>query len=71
MCKRPWGLRVSATSPLTAATRPNLTRLGGGLEEIELLLSQREPVYRQVMHAELDVTNLTTDEAVVYIVKLL
>jgi shikimate kinase len=56
--------------PQTSATRPNLTQLGGGLEEIELLLRQREPIYRQCMHAELDVTNLSPDEAGVYIVKL-
>ena len=31
----------------------------------------REPVYRQCMHAELDVTHLSPDEAVVYIVKLM
>jgi shikimate kinase len=57
--------------PNTAATRPSLTALGGNLEEIKNVLTEREPIYRQVMHAELDVTNLTPDEAVVYIVKLL
>ena len=35
------------------------------------MLALREPVYRAAMHAELDVTNLTPDEALVYIVKLL
>ncbi len=64
-------LRRTTADPLTAQTRPNLTPLGGGLEEINLLLTQREPIYRQTMHAELDVTNLTPDEAVIYIVKLL
>src|SRR5437016_9707995 len=62
--------RRIAADPQTSATRPSLTRLGGGLAEIELLQSQREPIYRQCMHAELDVTNLSSEEAVVYIVKL-
>lgn len=57
--------------PKSAATRPNLTALGGGIEEIKHMLSQREPIYRQVMSAELDVTHLTPEEAVVYIVRLL
>jgi shikimate kinase len=57
--------------PQTAATRPNLTSLGGGVAEISKLLKEREPIYREAMHAELDVTNLTPDEAVVYIVRLL
>jgi shikimate kinase len=57
--------------PQTAATRPALTGLGGGIEEIKSLLAQREPVYRQLMTAELDVTNLSVDEAMVYIVRLL
>jgi shikimate kinase len=57
--------------PETALTRPNLTSLGGGVAEIRKLLNEREPIYREAMHAELDVTNLTPDEAVVYIVRLL
>lgn len=64
-------LRRCQADPNSAANRPNLTAMGGGIEEIEHLLSVREPVYRQAMHAELDVTNLTPQEAVVYIVKLL
>jgi len=59
------------TDPTTAANRPNLTALGGGLEEIRHLLEQREPNYRAVATAELDVTNLTPEEATVYIVRLL
>jgi shikimate kinase len=57
--------------PETAKTRPNLTHLGGGVEEIRKLLTDREPIYRQAMTAELDVTHLTPEEAVVYIVRLL
>lgn len=57
--------------PLTAANRPNLTAYAGGIEEIRALLAQREPWYREVMTAELDVTNLSTDEAVVYLTRLM
>src|SRR5579863_8452163 len=57
--------------PATAAMRPILTHLGGGLEEITKLIKEREPLYRQVKTAELDVTNLTPEDAVVYIVRLL
>ena len=57
--------------PDTAKTRPALTHLGGGVEEIRKLLADREPIYRQAMTAELDVTHLTPEEAVVYIVRLL
>lgn len=61
--------RIQA-DPQSAATRPNLTNLGGGIEEIQKMLAEREPFYRQVMHAELDVTHLTPEDAVVYIVRL-
>ena len=57
--------------PATAASRPALTPHGGSQTEIEKVLADREPIYRAEMHAELDVTHLTPDEAVVYIVRLL
>jgi shikimate kinase len=62
--------RIQA-DPETAATRPALTALGGNLEEVQSMLAIREPLYREVMTAELDVTYLTPQEAVVYIVRLL
>jgi shikimate kinase len=62
--------RINA-DPQTAANRPALTAHAGSVKEIRQLLEQREPIYRQCMHAELDVTNLTPDEAVVYIVRML
>jgi len=62
--------RVQA-DPATAATRPDLTALGGGLEEIQAMLAVREPVYRSAMTSELDVTNLTPEEAVVYIARMI
>ena len=60
-----------AADPQTAATRPSLTALGGSVEEIRQLLAQREPLYREVMTSELDVTSLSPDEAMVYITKLM
>ena len=57
--------------PATAETRPGLTHLGGSLEEITKLLTDREPLYREVKTAELDVTRLTPEDACVYIVRLL
>ncbi|HEX8524100.1 MAG TPA: shikimate kinase [Tepidisphaeraceae bacterium] len=59
------------SDPNTAGSRPNLTALGGGVAEIDKLLAEREPIYREAMDAELDVSNLSPDEAVVYIVRLL
>lgn len=56
--------------PTTAASRPALTNLGGGIEEIRTLMNQREPLYREVMTAELEVTNLDIDEVVVRVTKL-
>jgi shikimate kinase len=56
--------------PATAANRPSLTHLGGTLAEIEKLLAQREPIYRQVMTAELDVTNLSVDEVLARIARM-
>lgn len=40
----------------TAGSRPSLTAHGGGLEEIRMVLAQREPVYREVCDVEVDVT---------------
>jgi len=52
-------LRRIKADPATSDNRPNLTSLGGGIEEIQSLLRQREPIYRAAMSAELDVTHLT------------
>jgi shikimate kinase len=51
-------------------TRPSLTVLGGGIDEIKTLLAVREPLYQQLMTAELDVTNLSVDDAVHWITRL-
>lgn len=60
-----------AGDPQTAANRPALTALGGSVEEVGQVLAEREPLYRQTRHAELDVSNLTVDDAVVYLVRLM
>ena len=62
--------RIQA-DPNTPKDRPHLTEFGGGIEEITKVLAEREPIYRQMMDAELEVTYLTPDEAMVYIVRLL
>ena len=62
--------RIQA-DPQTQANRPHLTPYAGGVKEIEHLLVVREPIYRNCMTAELDVTNLTPDEAAVYIVRMI
>jgi shikimate kinase len=63
-------LRRIQTDPETAATRPNLTALGG-IEEVKALVAQREPIYRAAMTSELDVTHLTPEEAVKYIARMI
>lgn len=63
-------LRRTQADPRTAENRPNLTA-AGGLEEIQQLLAQREPVYREVMDLELDVTRLTPDEAMSYLARMI
>jgi shikimate kinase len=60
--------RIEA-DPATAATRPNLA--GGGIAEVRHLLTQREPLYRLVMTAELDVTHLTEDQAAAAVLELI
>ncbi|MEA2708208.1 MAG: shikimate kinase [Phycisphaerales bacterium] len=64
-------LRRIQADPDTPTSRPNLTEFGGGVEEISKVLAEREPIYRQMMDAELEVTYLNPDEAMVYIIRLL
>jgi shikimate kinase len=61
--------RIQA-DPQSAANRPSLTEHGGGLEEVIELLKVREPLYRQVATAELDVTNLDIDETMKYMARM-
>lgn len=62
--------RIQA-DPETAANRPALSALGGGIEEIKQKLAEREPIYRSAMTAELDVTNLNPQDATTYIARML
>jgi shikimate kinase len=64
-------LARAQADPRSAETRPPLTHLDGGIEEIHYLLEKREPLYREVKTGEIDVTNLTPDEAMVYIARLM
>jgi shikimate kinase len=48
--------------PATAASRPALSHLGGGIEEIQTLLARREPIWRSVSSVEIDVTRLTPEQ---------
>lgn len=57
------------SDPATAGARPALTDQGGGLEEIERVLAEREPVYRAVADAEFDVTHTNIDEAARHIIQ--
>ena len=50
--------------PQTVAARPHLTKLGGSIEEIQAVLTRREPVWREIVSAEVDVTKMTVDEVV-------
>ena len=53
----------------SAAHRPNLSSLGGGVEEIEAMLREREPVYEAVADHVLDVTRLNTEDAARYLIE--
>ncbi|HEY0007764.1 MAG TPA: shikimate kinase, partial [Tepidisphaeraceae bacterium] len=57
--------------PATHANRPALTALGGTIEEIINLVEVREPLYRFVATAEIDVTDLTPDQVLALTLELL
>jgi shikimate kinase len=69
-CEPPELLRRIESDPATVESRPALTKLGGGIEEIEKLLAQREPIWRQMCGGELDVTDLTIEQVVEEVAKL-
>ena len=56
------------TDTMSAARRPNLTNLGGGIEEITHVLAEREPVYRAVADKEFDVTHVAAKDALRHII---
>ena len=45
----------------TAASRPPLTALGGSLEEVRSLLEKRDPLYRDVATAIVEVSHKSAD----------
>ncbi|HET6249598.1 MAG TPA: shikimate kinase [Tepidisphaeraceae bacterium] len=57
-------LRRIRSDPQTAVNRPNLTALGGGIDEIQAVLARREPVWRGMIVAEIDVTALSPVDVV-------
>ena len=63
-------IRRVLSDPNTHRNRPDLTTLGGGIDEITQVLNDREPLYRQVSTAELDVTHISPEEAVGRLVRL-
>ena len=64
-------LRRIRSDPATAAARPNLTALAGGVEEIEIVLARRLPVWRSLASDEIDVTHLSPDQTASAIERLL
>lgn len=59
-----------AADTTTAASRPSLTALGGGEEEVRAVLAEREPVYEAVADRVLDVSHIkTVSDVVEYIVR--
>lgn len=58
-----------AADQATQADRPNLTNLGGGVAEVQAVLAQRDPVYREVADKVFDVTLLDRDSALRYFIK--
>lgn len=64
-------LKRIQNDPETAANRPALSNLGGSIEEIESVLARREPIWRSIAGAELEVTYLTPEDAVPYVVRLM
>jgi shikimate kinase len=69
-CDPPELFRRIQMDPSTGVSRPPLTKGGGGIEEITAVMKQREPAYRAAAQAELDVTRLSVDEALVYVTRL-
>jgi shikimate kinase len=55
-------LRRIRSDPLTAATRPNLTALGGGIDEIQSVLARREPLWRAMTAGEVNVTDQSAEQ---------
>jgi shikimate kinase len=57
--------------PATAANRPSLTSLSGGIEEIRTILEKRTPLYATAAHHTLDIARISPDEAAQALQRLL
>lgn len=55
--------------PRSSQDRPALTDEGGGTEEIDRVLTQRDPVYRAVADKVFDVTHLGSENGVRYLIE--
>ncbi|HUO08040.1 MAG TPA: shikimate kinase [Phycisphaerae bacterium] len=58
--------RISGDSA-TAANRPHLTQLGGGVEEIRAVLEKRLPLYAAAADVTIDIGRIPLEEAVAHI----
>jgi len=59
--------RISS-DPSTSSNRPDLTSRGGGLAEVEAVLAERDPIYRDVADVVFDVTHLNIEDGVRYLI---
>lgn len=57
-------LRRIEADPLTAHARPHLTSHGGSIAEIQAVLARREPIWRSILSAEIDVTRQSPKKVV-------
>ena len=59
--------RITA-DPGSGDSRPPLTDQGGSLEEVQRVLAERDPIYREVADQVFEVTHVTIRSAVRYVV---
>ncbi len=60
--------RISADTK-SAATRPALTKFGGGLDEIKTMIAQREPLYLEAADHVFDVTDIEPELGLRHLIK--
>jgi shikimate kinase len=63
-------LRRIEADPQTAVARPHLTAHAGSIAEIQAVLARREPIWRSILSAEIDVTRRSPDEVLEEILKV-
>jgi len=61
--------RRIATNETTRAARPSLTGGANAEDEIDAVLKERDPVYREVADKVLDVTRLSVEDAARYVIQ--